>query len=117
MLKQHSGADVHADERRGHIRRAFLILADVQIPGNPPLKAHTVNLSSGGLGLLSPVAVVIDQEVVVNIPFDVCGEQRSVVITGRVCYCTKQTDQHFRIGLQFVRQDADTAAFIAAVCD
>jgi c-di-GMP-binding flagellar brake protein YcgR len=109
--------DMEADERRIQPRRAMLIRADVQIPGKSMLKAHAVDLSRGGLGLQSPIAADLDQEIVVNLPLDVCGEQRIVVLTGRVRYCTKQSDQHFRIGLQFVHLDTATAAFVAAICD
>jgi c-di-GMP-binding flagellar brake protein YcgR len=109
--------DMEADERRILPRRAILIRADVQIPGKPLMKTHAVDLSRGGLGLQSPVAAEIDQEIVVNLPLNVCGEQRIVVLTGRVRYCTKQSEQHFRIGLQFVHLDAATAAFVTAVCD
>jgi len=108
--------DIEADERRILPRHAILIRADVQIPGKPLMKAHAVDLSRGGLGLQSPVAADIDQEVVVNLPLDVCGEQRTVVLIGRVRYCTKQSEQHFRIGLQFVHLDTATAAFVSAVC-
>lgn len=108
--------DADMDERRRQPRRAVLIRADVQIPGKPAMKAHAVDLSQGGIGLQSPVEVAIDQEIVVTLPFDVCGEQRTVVLTGRVRYCTKQSDRHYRIGLQFVHQNADAAAFVAAVC-
>lgn len=108
--------DIEVDERRSDQRRSLLIRADVKIPGKSTLRAHAVDLSRGGLGLQSPTAADIDQEIEVTIPFNVCGEERKVVITGRVRYCAKQSEQHFRIGLQFVHQDADTAAFVAAVC-
>lgn len=113
---QESDPDLEAEERRILPRRAILIRANVQIPGKPVLKAHAVDLSRGGLGLQSPVAADIDEEVVVHLPLDVCGERRNVVLTGRVRYCTKQADQHFRIGLQFVHLDDVTAAFVASVC-
>ena len=119
MSSQKSSAhdiDTDGDERRREPRRSILIRADVKIPGNATLKAHAVDLSSGGLGLQSPVAAELDQEVEVTLPFNVCGEERKVVMIGRVRYCAKQSEQHYRMGLQFVHQDAETAAFIAAVC-
>jgi len=108
--------DMEADERRIQPRRAVLIHADVQIPGKPLMKAHAVDMSRGGLGLQSQIAADIDQEVGVKLPLDVCGEKRVVALTGRVRYCTKQADQHFRIGLQFVHLEPETIAFISAVC-
>lgn len=121
MSSQYSSAysidtDMDADERRLEPRRSLLIRADVKMPGKSVLKAHAVDLSRGGLGLQSPMAADIDQEIEVTIPFNVCGEERKVVMTGRVRYCAKQSEQHYRIGLQFVHQDPETAAFVAAVC-
>lgn len=103
-------------ERRGTQRRAILVKADVHLPGKAPLIAHAVDVSIGGLGLLSPTAVNIDQELVVNVPFDVGGASQSITLTGRVCYCTKQADNCYRVGLQFVKLDPHTAAFVAAIC-
>lgn len=109
-------SDINWAERRGNQRRAILIKADVHLPGKAPLLAHAVDVSLGGLGLLSPSAVGIDQELVVNVPFDVGGDAQLITLTGRVCYCTKQADNCFRVGLQFIKLEPDTAAFIAAIC-
>jgi hypothetical protein len=108
--------DMEADERRIQPRRAIMIKADVQIPGKPLMKAHAVDLSRGGLGLQSPVAADIDQEISVNLPLDIFGERRHMALHGRVRYCTRHADQHYRIGLQFVNLDADAVAFVSAVC-
>jgi hypothetical protein len=109
-------SELEDDERRILPRRAILIHADVQIPGKPLLRAHAVDLSRGGLGLQSPVAADVDQEIAVRLPLDVCGERRVVSLTGRVRYCSRQADRYFRIGMQFVHLDADTIAFVSAVC-
>jgi c-di-GMP-binding flagellar brake protein YcgR len=109
-------ADTEVDERRIQPRRAILIKADVKFPGRAVMKAQAVDLSRGGLGLQSPIAVDIDQEVAVNLPLDIFGEQRTMALTGRVRYCSRQPDQHYRIGLQFVNLNADAIAFVSAVC-
>jgi hypothetical protein len=80
------------------------------------LKAHAVDLSRGGLGLQSPIAADIDQEIAVSLPLDLFGERRRLALTGRVRYCTRQPDQQYRIGLQFVNLDAAAVAFVSAVC-
>ncbi len=108
--------DMEADERRIQPRRAIMIKADVQIPGKPLMKAHAVDLSRGGLGLQSPVAADIDQEISVNLPLDIFGERRHMALQGRVRYCTRHADHDYRIGLQFVNLDADAVAFVSAVC-
>jgi c-di-GMP-binding flagellar brake protein YcgR len=113
---QEIDSDMEADERRIQPRRAILIKADVQIPGRAVLKAHAVDLSRGGLGLQSPIAADIDQEIAVSLPLDLFGERRRLALTGRVRYCTRQPDQQYRIGLQFVNLDAAAVAFVSAVC-
>lgn len=104
------------DERRQQARRGVLVRARVEIPGKLLLSGHAVDISQGGLGLQCNSAVAVGQQVRVTVPFDVLGERREIVITARVCYCTQQTESHFRLGLQFVDLDPDAAAFIAAVC-
>ena len=106
--------DMH--ERRSSPRRSIVVRADVEIPGKKRLSAHAVDLSKGGLGLQCPEAIAVGEEVHVTVPLEVCGDTQTVKMTGRVCYCTKQTEHHYRLGLQFVHLDAETERFIAAVC-
>ena len=107
--------DADAEERRVAPRRTIALSAVVRIPGVAPLVALTVDVSRGGIGLLSPVAVELDKQLNISMTFDVCGESSTVIITGRVRYCARQAKQ-FRIGLQFVNLDAATVAFINSIC-
>ena len=103
-------------ERRQNNRRAILLRADVHVAGRQPLRGHALDVSSGGLGLLSPQAVDIDEQVTITIPFEVFGEMHSRTISGKVRYCSKQADNCFRVGLQFVNMNEQTAAFVADIC-
>ena len=104
------------EERRSERRHAILVRANIDIPGKVTLSGHAVDVSRGGMGLQCPVDVSLGTELTVTLPLEVCGEQRTVSLPGRVCYCNKQTDAHFRVGLQFVHLDDDTTAFINALC-
>lgn len=108
--------ELDVEERRSERRHAILVRADINIPGKVALSAHAVDVSRGGMGLQCPVDLPMGTEVVVTVPLEVCGERRVVSLPGRVCYSNKQSDHHFRIGLQFVHLDASTTAFIQALC-
>jgi hypothetical protein len=104
------------EERRDEHRHTMLVRANIDIPEQLPLNGHAVDLSRGGMGLQVHTNVPIGTEIKVTLPLEVCGERRTLVIMGNVCYCKKQSEQHYRIGLQFVHMDDDTAAFIHALC-
>ncbi len=109
--------DADLEERRRLTRRALLVRAQVEIPGRPVLSGHAVDVSTGGLGLQCPVAVPVGEEIKVCFPLELFGETRIITLYGQVCYCIKQTEHHYRLGLQFVHMDDDTAAFIHTLCN
>lgn len=108
--------ELDVEERRIERRHAILVRADIDIPGKVALSGHAVDVSRGGMGLQCPVDVPVGAELTVTVPLEVCGERRVVSLPGRVCYSRKQSDRHFRIGLQFVHLDEATTAFVHAVC-
>jgi c-di-GMP-binding flagellar brake protein YcgR len=112
----YGSASLKTAESRHHRRHIIMVLATVMVPGAQPVSGHVVDISNGGLGLLSPIAIDQDQEITVVVPLETLGESRTVVVVGRVCYCNKQGEQLFRIGLQFVSLDPETAKFVAAIC-
>jgi hypothetical protein len=104
------------EERRDERRHTMLVRANIEIPEQLSLQGHAVDLSRGGMGVQVPMNVRVGEGVKVTLPLEVCGERRTLVLMGSVCYCKKQSEQHFRIGLQFVHMDDDVAAFINALC-
>jgi hypothetical protein len=103
-------------ERRVAKRKALLTHADVMISAQQQLPGHAIDISSGGIGLICPVPLNHGQEIVIRLALAVCGTERHMEITGCVCFCLSISVGQFRVGLQFVHLDDDTAEFIAAVC-
>ena len=103
-------------ERRSEPRFGILLRADMTLPDGSELMGHAVDISHSGMGLYSPMAMLVGQELTVMVPLNVCGERHTVSLTGSVCYCIKQAGGNHRIGLRFVHLNHQTQTFINALC-
>jgi PilZ domain len=99
------------DERRVDRRKIVRLNADVRLPDSKSLESHTIDLSRRGIGLLTSVKLEHGQDCKLLIDLSVCGTPMALRLIGRVCYCAPSGD-NFRVGLQFVQMDDDTARLL-----
>lgn len=114
-FKGQAGA-LDVKEHRNEPRTIILARANIEIPGILALTGHAVDVSRNGMGLQCSTEISPGQELRVTVPLCVGGEERMVELWGRVSYCKRQTERHFRIGLQFAELDEATTEFINALC-
>lgn len=99
------------EEQRRDRRKLIRLRADVRLPGNSVLEGHTVDLSSRGVGILSPVSLSHGQDCTISLDLTACGENVALRLVGRVCYCM-ESGTEYRVGLQFVQMDESTALLL-----
>lgn len=91
-------------ERRAHARKPFSCTAYLRLPTQQVLEVHTVDLSSGGIGIVSPINA--QPGWLCDISFNVTREPSGVdhvTAQGRVAYSVLSGREYgFLIGLQFV---------------
>jgi c-di-GMP-binding flagellar brake protein YcgR len=102
-------------ERRQNPRRFLSGAAHLFLPNKPPLEVHTLDISSGGVGIVSPVALPFEQRA--ELRFTLTRETSGLDLLRtptRVAYCVLSGRQHgFLVGLQFFRLPEPAAAAIA----
>ena|SRR5262249_27922047 len=101
-------------ERRASHRKFFSVHARVTVPGVQTLNGHTIDLSTGGVGVTVPFALEPGQDCELDIELEACGTTCAFHIGARVCYCVPRGREHFRAGMRFTRLDEATTALIAA---
>lgn len=91
-------------ERRVHARKPFSCTAYLRLPTQQVLEVHTVDLSCGGIGIVSPVNTPPGW--LCDITFNVTREPSGVdhvMAQGRVAYSVLSGREYgFLVGLQFV---------------
>ena len=105
---------VRIEDQRRTSRKALRLCAIIRLSDGTVLNSHTADISREGIGFFSPVALEIDTDCTLNVPIDACGTVAVLTLVGRVVHCRKQSEDLFRIGMQFVRMDEQTAAIICA---
>lgn len=100
-------------ERRSSERKVLRLRADVRFPDNKTLQTHSVDISTGGICLVSPVKLDLGQTCEINLQLSACGSDTTVPLLGRVCYCIRGADG-FRAGMQFVQMSSQASAVIEA---
>jgi c-di-GMP-binding flagellar brake protein YcgR len=102
-------------ERRQYPRRFLSGAAYLFLPDKPPFEVHTLDISTGGVGIVSPMALPYEQRA--ELRFTLTRESPGldlVVAPVRVAYCVLSGRQHgFLVGLQFSKLPEATAAVIA----
>lgn len=102
-------------ERRQYPRRFLSGTGFLYLPGRPPIEVHTLDLSVGGVGIVSPNALAFDQcaELRLTLTRETPGLD-ALSLPVRVAYCVLSGRQHgFLVGLQFLKLPEATAAVIA----
>lgn len=102
-------------ERRRHERKPLRASALLQLPDGAPLQVRTVDVSAGGLGVVSPVNINprLPCMVRVNLPVNPSG-QALLEAQATIAYCVLSgSESGFLIGLQFLNLPVASARAIA----
>jgi len=102
------------EDLRRFPRKDIRLVARIELPDGEVLEASTADISRGGIGFFSPRRIDIAGDCTLTVAIDACGASAMLKLVGRVCHCTKQAEDSFRIGMQFVRMDETTASILYA---
>jgi c-di-GMP-binding flagellar brake protein YcgR len=102
------------EEQRRVSRKALTLAAQIVLPDGQTLEGQTADISREGIGFFCPRHVAAGLDCTLIISIDACGTSAQLKLVGRVCHCTKQADDHFRIGMKFIRMDETTATILCA---
>jgi hypothetical protein len=106
---------VRDKERRAAERKVISLRAEVELPNGIVLTGHSTDISRTGIGLDSPSRLQADQECRLSIDLTACGAHAEIKLVGRVCYCTEQSRDRYRIGMRFVGLDNKAAELLSSL--
>lgn len=120
QLERHVRSDIELSERprtrleeqRRTSRKALRLKAQIHLPNNAILDGQTADISRAGIGFFCPQRIDLGRDCALTIPIDACGTSAELKLVGRVAHCTKQSEDCYRIGMQFIRMDEATAAIL-----
>jgi hypothetical protein len=104
-----------AQERRIADRKVISLRAQVELPNGVVLVSHSTDISRSGIGLYSPSAVQAESECRLRIDLSACGSRAELKLVGRVCYCTEQGTDRYRIGMRFVAMESSAAQLLSSL--
>ena len=102
-----------SDQRRA-TRKALRLVAQIHLPDGSVLDAQTADISRAGIGFFAPRQIHLGGDCTLLIQIAACGTAAELKLVGRVCHSTKQSDDCYRVGMQFVRMDEATAAILCS---
>lgn len=103
-----------AQEQRSAARKAIRLAAEIVLPNGETLMGQTADISHAGIGFFSPVPTEVGGDCTLIVRISACGVAADLKLVGRVCYCTKQEEGCYRVGMQFIRMDEQTAAILGS---
>ena len=106
---------MNAHERRVADRKVISLRAQVELPNGISLIGHSTDISRTGIGLYSPSKLQTDAECRISIDLSACGSRAELKLVGRVCYCTEQGSDRYRIGMRFVGMDLHAAQLLSSL--
>lgn len=101
-------------EQRRTPRKELRLSAIVRLADGSILNSQTADVSRDGIGFVAPRSLKVGSDCTLNVPIDACGTAAVLRLVGRVCHCQQQSEDLFRIGMQFIRMDEQTAAIVSA---
>ena len=101
-------------EQRRASRKAVRLVAQIHLPRDGVLHGQTADISRSGIGFFSPTPIDLGGDCTLLIQLSACGANAELKLVGRVCHCTKVAEDHFRVGMQFIRMDEQTAAILCS---
>jgi len=99
------------DDRRFTTRTGLQLQADVTLPGELTIIAHTLDISLGGISLQVPYRLELGQECVIELDLSALGGPSWARLTAEVRHCAP-ADGCFRAGLQFRSVDPTLAELL-----
>ncbi|MCI3953065.1 MAG: PilZ domain [Burkholderiales bacterium] len=104
----------HWEELRRAQRKLLRLTAQVELPNGQSLVGHTVDISREGVGFRAPFSLDVDEQCTLILTLDTCGVQTLLTLVGRIRHCTREAEDAFRIGMQFVGTDNRAQEVLAA---
>ena len=101
-------------ELRRASRKAMRLVAEIRLPSGGILNGQTADISRSGIGFFCPERIDLGGDCTLVIPISACGTDAELKLVGRVCHCTKQSEDSYRIGMQFIRMDEQTASILCS---
>ncbi|MFL6549624.1 MAG: PilZ domain-containing protein [Povalibacter sp.] len=105
---------VGLQEQRRATRKILRLTAQITLPGGIILAGQTADVSREGIGFFSPSSIAAGHDCTLNIAIAACGATAELHLVGRVCHCSKVSEDHYRVGMKFIRMDESTAAVLCA---
>ena len=102
------------EEQRRASRKAIRLVAEIRLPTGSVLTGQTADISRSGIGFFCAERVAVGEDCTLSIRISACGTDAELKLIGRVCHCTKQAEDSYRIGMKFVRMDEQTAAIMCS---
>ena len=102
------------EEQRRTSRKALRLAAQINLPDGTVLNSQVADISRGGIGFFAPRQIQIGGDCTLLIQIAACGTTAELKLIGRVCHSTKQSEDCYRVGMQFVRMDEATAAILCS---
>jgi PilZ domain len=119
--EQHVLDDVELSERpkspleqRRTSRKAMRLIAQIRLPGGDVLDGQTADISRSGIGFFCPSKLDRGGDCTLIVHISACGTDAELRLVGRVCHCTKLSEDCYRIGMQFIRMDEQTASILCS---
>ena len=102
------------EEQRRASRKAIRLVAEIRLPTGSVLTGQTADISRSGIGFFCAERVDVGGDCTLSIRISACGTDAELKLIGRVCHCTKQSEDSYRVGMKFIRMDEQTAAIICS---
>lgn len=100
------------EDQRRTPRKALRLSTQIQLPNGTVLEGRTADISRGGIGFFSPERLDPGGDCTLTMQIAACGARAELRLVGRVSHCTKQAEDCYRVGMQFIRMDEPTAAIL-----
>ncbi len=102
-----------ADNRRRYPRKTARWSAVVQNTRKEYFHGHTINVSENGMQISLPCSFAKDEQLFISVSAFNRGTSLTIKAISQVCHCAV-SGSHFNIGVQFVRIDPRSTAFLAS---
>lgn len=105
---------VRLEDQRRTSRKELRLSGIIRLEDGTVLNSRTADISREGIGFFAPTALDVGVDCTLAVPIDACGTVAVLKLVGRVVHCRKQSEDHFRIGMKFIRMDEHTASIVYA---
>lgn len=102
-------------QRRAQERRPLRAQAQLRLTEARVITVHTFDISSGGLGLVSPTNLQVGSNCIVSLPLPDSQHTKAVAkMLAEVSHCIfTSAEGAFKVGLRFIEVPPDSAALIS----